>query len=68
MSDLYAPAFMNTAPPTVPGIPVANSKPVKPRLEHLYANWIKLKPAPTFITVSFIDKLLNSFKLIIIPS
>ena len=29
-SPPYAPAFINTAPPTVPGIPYANSIPLKP--------------------------------------
>ena len=28
ISPPYAPAFINAAPPTVPGIPLANSKPV----------------------------------------
>ena len=32
IQDPYAPAFIKTAPPTVPGMPLANSKPERPSL------------------------------------
>ena len=35
-----APAFMNIAPPTVPGIPPANSSPPMSANEHSAASWL----------------------------
>ncbi|MNM64660.1 hypothetical protein D3C81_760670 [compost metagenome] len=43
-SDPCAPAFMYTAPPTVPGIPEANSIPVRPFLPAMMLRLTKLAP------------------------
>ena len=59
---------MYIAPPIVPGIPDANSKPLSPKLATLYESFIKLYPAPTVTKLSSIFKLLNSSNLIKIPS
>ena len=59
---------MYIAPPTVPGIPDANSNPDNDFLVASADNFIKLYPAPTIILLPITSTLLNSSNLIIIPS
>eukprot|EP00982_Pelagococcus_subviridis_P015373 31395-Pelagococcus_subviridis.AAC.2 len=40
VSPPSAPAFMNTAPPTVPGMPTANSRPLQPSFESAAPRWL----------------------------
>ena len=47
ISEPYAPAFILTAPPIVPGIPEANSKPVIPFCKSICARTASFTPAPT---------------------
>ena len=46
VSQPLAPAFMNTAPPTVPGIPAANSNPPHPAVLSLWPSVLKAYPLP----------------------
>ena len=49
ISPSYAPAFINIAPPTVPGIPAANSRPVREFFVAADASAESLRPAPAYI-------------------
>ena len=52
ISPPYAPAFITMAPPKVPGIPAANSSPVKLFLAASAAALAKIVPAVTVIRLS----------------
>ena len=56
------------APPTLPGIPAANSNPVNPLLAASRARRIKEYPAPTRILFLKNVILLNSSNLMMTPS
>ena len=46
ISPPYAPAFMATAPPSVPGIPLANSNPARPFSPIAFASLESSMPPP----------------------
>ncbi|CKF48694.1 Uncharacterised protein [Streptococcus pneumoniae] len=52
ISELCAPAFIYTAPPTLPGIPLANSRPANPCRLSKVDNLIRGYPPPT-LTLCF---------------
>ncbi len=53
MFDWLAPAFITTAPPTVPGMPPANSSPARPRRAHWAARPGREAPASTWTVASW---------------
>ena len=48
-SSIFAPAFILTAPPMLPGIPDIPSKPVKLFSQALHATCARVRPAPAVI-------------------
>ena len=54
ISPPYAPAFILTAPPMLPGIPVANSKPASPLSASLLPSLDNIIPDITFTVTSSI--------------
>jgi len=57
----FAPAFILTAPPIVPGIPAISSKPVKLSLKKTIPTLAIFSPAPNFILVFWPINLLFKF-------
>ena len=55
ISEPWAPAFIYTAPPTEPGIPLANSNPESPFLLNCTERLTSEKPAPAVILVPSIS-------------
>ena len=51
VSPPYAPAFINTAPPMLPGMPCANSMPVKDASSAAFATFELSAPAPATISL-----------------